>query len=105
MGLKSLAKELDFPVIGLCQVGRKVDDRPNKRPTMSDLSDSSAIEKEADLVAMLYRDEVYNPDSESKGIAELNIEKSRHGPTGGVKLNWKGKHMIFSDPVTGYGGY
>jgi replicative DNA helicase len=97
MGLKTLAKELNIPIVGLCQVNRDVDKRPNKRPTMGDLSDSSAIEKEADLVAMLYRDEVYNPDTEFKGMAELNIEKNRHGPTGGVKLNWQGKHMLFSD--------
>jgi replicative DNA helicase len=104
MGLKTLAKELNIPVIGLCQVNRDVDKRPNKRPTMGDLSDSSAIEKEADIVAMLYRDEVYNPDTEFPGLAELNIEKNRHGPTGGVKLNWQGKHMIFSDLTNGYEG-
>jgi len=95
VGLKSLAKELEIPVIALAQVNRQVDTRPDKRPHMGDLSDSSAIEKEADVVYMLYRDDVYNKDSEHPGTAEINIEKNRHGPTGKMVLSFLGNYLRF----------
>lgn len=96
-GLKSIARELDIPVVALAQVNRSVENRPNKRPLMGDLANSSEIEKEADEIIMLYRDEVYNEDSEDKGIAELNFEKNRHGPTGTVKTAWIPQYMRFAD--------
>lgn len=95
--LKNLAKELDIPVLTLAQVNRGVDNREDKRPNMGDLSDASEIEKEADLIVMLYRDEVYHEDSPDKGIAELIIEKNRHGPTGMVRCNFQGQFMRFEE--------
>ena len=95
--LKSLAKELNIPVIALAQVNRSVDSRPDKRPNMGDLSDASEIEKEADSVIMLYRDEVYNEDTPDKGIAELNFEKNRHGPTGTLRCMFLGQFMQFKE--------
>lgn len=95
--LKSLAKELNIPVIALAQVNRSVDSRPDKRPNMGDLSDASEIEKEADSIIMLYRDEVYNEDTNSKGIAELIFEKNRHGPTGTVRCMFQGQYMRFRE--------
>lgn len=93
--LKSLAKELNIPVIALAQVNRNVDSRPDKRPNMGDLSDASEIEKEADSIIMLYRDEVYHEDTNSKGIAELIFEKNRHGPTGTIRCVFQGRFMRF----------
>lgn len=100
--LKNLARDLDIPVIALCQVGRHVDKEKDKRPSMGDMSDSSEIEKEADQILTLYRDEVYNPDSEEKGIAEINVEKNRHGPTGFVKCAWLAETMRFKDLAYDY---
>ncbi|MBL4761427.1 MAG: replicative DNA helicase [Gammaproteobacteria bacterium] len=97
VGLKTLAKELDIPIVALAQVNREVEKRTDRRPGMGDLKDSGAIEQEADEIIMLYRDEVYNPDTEFKGIAELNIEKNRHGPIGCVKAAWIGQYMRFED--------
>lgn len=96
-GLKSLARELNIPVIALAQVNRAVDSRPDKRPYMGDLANSSEIEKEADVIGMLYRDDVYNPDSADAGTAEINIEKNRHGPTGQIRLAWIAKYMQLAD--------
>lgn len=96
-GLKTLAKELNIPVVALAQVNRNVDQRPNSRPQMGDLSDSSQIEKEADVIMMLYRDEVYNSESDQKGVAEINIEKNRHGPTGEIRAAWISDCMRFED--------
>jgi replicative DNA helicase len=97
VGLKCLAKELGIPVHALAQVSRGVDSRPDKRPTMSDLKDSGSIEQEADVIGMLYREEVYQPDTMRKGIADYSIEKNRHGPTGTVSLAWRGDYMQFKN--------
>jgi len=97
VSLKSLAKELGIPVVALAQVNRSVDSRPDKRPNMGDLSDASEIEKEADLIIMLYRDEVYHEDTNDKGIAELNFEKNRHGPIGVVRCMFLGQFMQFRE--------
>lgn len=96
-GLKDLARDLEIPVVALCQVGRQVDARPNKRPNMGDMSDSSEIEKEADQILTLYRDEVYDENSQDAGIAEISVEKNRHGPTGLVKCAWIGPSMRFEN--------
>ncbi|WP_305966895.1 replicative DNA helicase [Marinobacter salsuginis] len=93
--LKNLARELEIPVVALAQVSRECEKRPNKRPMNSDLADASEIEKEADEILFLYRDEVYNPETPDKGIAEIDISKNRHGPTGLVRCVFTGKFMRF----------
>lgn len=97
MALKSLAKELNIAVVALAQVNRQVESRENKRPLMSDLKDSGSIEQEADVIMTLYRDEVYNPETPDKGIAEITVLKNRHGPTGFVRCVWNGEFMQFHD--------
>ena len=100
-GLKALAKELDVPVVVLAQLSRKVEERPNKRPLMSDLRDSGEIEQDADVVVLLYRDEYYNPDSTDKGIAEWNIAKQRNGSNGVVAAAYVGERTAFYDLAQG----
>lgn len=102
LGLKELARELDIPVIALAQVSRDVEKRPNKRPGMADISDSGEIEKEADIIITLYRDEVYNKDTQDKGIAEISIIKNRHGGTGTARLSWLGESVSFENMVEEY---
>jgi len=100
--LKNVARELQIPVLALAQVNRKVEERTDKRPNLSDLKDSGAIEQEADQVMLLYRDELYNDNFETKGIMEVDVQKNRHGPTGMVKVSWQGEFVSIKDLDTRY---
>ncbi|QQD22458.1 replicative DNA helicase [Oceanospirillaceae bacterium ASx5O] len=102
--LKAIAKEFNCPMVALSQLNRSLEQRPNKRPVMSDLRESGAIEQDADIIQFIYRDEVYNEDSPDKGVAEIITGKHRNGPIGIDRLAFIGKYTRFENLARGYEG-
>jgi replicative DNA helicase len=96
-GCKILAGELGVPVLALSSISRNVEARADKRPILSDLRESGALEADADVVLLAYRDELYHPDSPDRGIAEINIAKQRNGPTGTIRLAFLGQQTRFAN--------
>lgn len=99
-GLKIMAKELNVPVVCLSQLSRASEQRADKRPMLSDLRESGAIEQDADIVLFIYRDDYYDEDSDDKNVAEIIIAKNRHGATGSIRLQWIGQYTTFSNQDT-----
>jgi replicative DNA helicase len=94
---KDLAVELDVPVMLLSQLNRNLESRPNKRPIMADLRQSGAIEQDADIIMFLYRDEVYNPESDQRGLIDIDVVKNRNGPIGRATLRWTPEYTRFDN--------
>ena len=103
-GLKTLAKELNIAIMLLSQLNRRLEERPDKRPKPSDLRDSGSIEQDADAVVLLYRDEVYNPDTRDIGICEIDIPLVRQGAPGRVALNYIGEQVRFESMAQAWSG-
>jgi replicative DNA helicase len=99
------AKDMDVPILVLSQINRGVQNRDDKRPTMSDLSDSGKIENDADTIALVYRDEYYHPDTDDKGVAEIIIAKQRNGPTGPVRVAFENRSTTFRNLEPTYEPY
>jgi replicative DNA helicase len=100
-GLKILARELETPVVALSQLSRNLESRADKRPMLSDLRESGSLEQDADVVLFIYRDEVYDPDSDQQGLAELHLAKHRSGPTGTIRLAYRSSFTKFDNFARG----